>query len=333
VVRLFVLCPAGYVTGGPEALHQLVHVADRLGFDASIVYFPQGHPAPTAPVFAQYRAPVAPYVVDAPDSLVVVPETEAPRLFELGRAQRGLWWLSVDNFVSRNEAARLAAQKSAQAATGPLDVVYDRAARCLHLTQSHYARTHVTSRGLTASMLTDYLRAELVEAAREAREDPKDDIVVYNPAKGAAFTQRLIEASAPGIEWVALQGLSPLEVAALLGRAKVYVDFGNHPGRDRIPREAALCGAAVLTGRRGSAGNDVDVPIPAAYKFDDEAPGVVGQVLGRIEEVLKDHAGHAARFAGYRETIEAQERAFTDEVFRVLAAVEAHQARTLAFAR
>jgi hypothetical protein len=328
-MRLFVLCPAGYVTGGPEALHQLVHVADRLGFEAAVVYFPPDHPEPTAAPFASYRAPVAPYVVDAPDSLVVAPETEAPRLFELGRAQRALWWLSVDNFVSRNEAAR----QAQGTAHGPLDGVYDPAARCLHLTQSEYARAHVAGRAARATMLTDYLRPELVEAAHEQRGRAKDDLVVYNPAKGAEVTRRLVEASPPGVEWVALQGLTPLEVAELLGRAKVYVDFGNHPGRDRIPREAALCGAVVLTGRRGSAGNEVDVPIPAAYKFDDAAPDLVGSVLGRVEEVLADHAGHAAAFAPYREAIEGQRQGFTDEVFRLLATVEAHQGRTLAFAR
>lgn len=26
-------------------------------------------------------------------------------------------------------------------------------------------------------------------------------------------------------------------------KAKVYIDFGFHPGKDRIPREAVMCGA------------------------------------------------------------------------------------------
>ena len=57
------------------------------------------------------------------------------------------------------------------------------------------------------------------------------------------------------------------EVEDCLSQAKVYIDFGGHPGKDRIPREAALCGCCVVTGRRGAAGNDVEVPINQSYKL------------------------------------------------------------------
>jgi len=43
---------------------------------------------------------------------------------------------------------------------------------------------------------------------------------------------------------------------------KLYVDFGKHPGKDRMPREAAVHGCCIITGRRGAAGNPFDIPIP-----------------------------------------------------------------------
>lgn len=321
------LTPAGYVTGGPEALHQLVHKATVLGYDASVVYFPADHPDPTADVYRCYAAPVAPAVVDAADSLVVVPETEVPRLLDLGAAQRGLWWLSVDNFVSRNEALR----QQVQSAAPPLDLVYDTRSRCIHLAQSDYARQHLKSRGAGSLTLTDYIRSEIVEQSQQVRGGPKDDIVVYNAKKGMEFTEQLMAASSPAIEWVPLQNLTPSQVTGLLGRAKAYVDFGNHPGRDRIPREAALCGCCVLTGSRGSAGNPVDLPIPAAYRFEDADPATPGRVLERIEDVFKDYRTHADRFADYRGWIEGQEQAFTHEVFTALSTVEGHLRRTQRF--
>jgi hypothetical protein len=48
----------------------------------------------------------------------------------------------------------------------------------------------------------------------------------------------------------------------------MYVDFGHHPGMDRIPREAAACGCLVLVGERGSASYFKDVPLTAEYKID-----------------------------------------------------------------
>jgi len=59
----------------------------------------------------------------------------------------------------------------------------------------------------------------------------------------------------------------------------MYIDFGTHPGKDRIPREAALRNCIVLTNRNGAADNNVDVPIPNEYKIHS-----VLSNLGKIRE-------------------------------------------------
>jgi hypothetical protein len=322
-MRLFVPAPAAHVTGGPEALHQLVHKATDLGFDAAIVYHPADHPEPTAEVYRCYQTPVAAAVEDASDAFVVVPEIDVPRLLNLNAAQRGLWWLSVDNFLTRNEILR----RQLMTPTPPLDVVYDPAARCIHLAQSEYARGHLKAHGSHALMLTDYIRPQIVELSQQVRTGKKDDIVVYNPLKGKEFTEKLIGASPASIQWVPLQDLTPSQVSRLLGRAKVYIDFGNHPGRDRIPREAALCGCAVITGSRGSAGNSIDVPIRPAYRFDDADPSTPERALSLIKDIFKNYTSHHQEFAGYRAVIEDQENVFTKEVFTLLSTIQKHMDR------
>ena len=47
--------------------------------------------------------------------------------------------------------------------------------------------------------------------------------------------------------------MTPEQVVDLMSESKVYIDFGNHPGKDRIPREAVINGCCVITGVRGSA--------------------------------------------------------------------------------
>ena len=75
---------------------------------------------------------------------------------------------------------------------------------------------------------------------------------------------------APDIEWRPIEKMTPAQVQELLAQAKIYIDFGNHPGRDRIPREAAISGCVVITGKRGAAANDIDINIPAEFKFDEK---------------------------------------------------------------
>ena len=325
-MKVHVLCPASSVTGGPEALHQLVDAGQRLGYDMAMVYLPEDDPDPTPAVFRMYQPRVVKDIVDAPDSVVVVPETGTLQLLELKHATRALWWLSVEHFAMRAEALR----QAHGLARSPLDFVFDPRFGVVHLAQSEYAKQFVEQKGAQALMLTDYVRDEIVERARALRDGAKEDIVAYNPKKGLAFTQQLMAASPAGIRWVPIENMSPAEVAQLLGRAKVYVDFGPHPGRDRIPREAALCGCVVITNTQGSAGNGIDVPIPADCKFDERHPLTVPQVLRRIQEAMADHRQQSALFAGYRQWIEDHRRAFLEESFVMLATLEAQIARQAA---
>ncbi|MBQ0945953.1 hypothetical protein KAK07_21610 [Ideonella sp. 4Y16] len=318
-MKVHVLCPASSVTGGPEALHQLVDAGQRLGYDMAMLYLPEDDPDPTPAVFRMYQPRVVKEIVDSPDSVVVVPETGTLQLLELKHATRALWWLSVEHYFSRAEALRRGAARS------PLDFVFDPRFEIVHLAQSEYARQWVAARGSSALMLTDFIRDEILDRSRALRGGARQNIVAYNPKKGLAFTQQLMAASPPEVQWVAIENMSPAEVAQLLGRAKVYVDFGPHPGRDRIPREAALCGCVVITNTQGSAGNAVDVPLPEGYKFDERHPLTVPLVIQRIAEAMADHATHAQRLAPYVQWIEDQRRLFTEEVFTFLATVEARQ--------
>ena len=45
-----------------------------------------------------------------------------------------------------------------------------------------------------------------------------------------------------------------------------------HPGKDRMPREAALLGCCILTSTLGSADFFDDVPIMSEYKFEEDKP-------------------------------------------------------------
>ena len=118
---------------------------------------------------------------------------------------------------------------------------------------------------------------------------------------------------APDIDWRPIENMTPDQVQALLAKSKVYIDFGYHPGKDRIPREAAISGCVVITGRRGAAGNDIDINIPDEFKFDDNKLNLE-EVIGKIHEVFDNFEAAHEKQADYRARILDDKNRFANEV-------------------
>ncbi|KAL3809235.1 hypothetical protein ACHAXA_005283 [Cyclostephanos tholiformis] len=78
-----------------------------------------------------------------------------------------------------------------------------------------------------------------------------------------------------------------------------YIDFGPHPGMDRLPREAALAGCIVITNREGAAAHDEDVPLPQEFKFRTFDVEALHALLGDI--CRGDSAERKGRYGEYVE--------------------------------
>jgi hypothetical protein len=99
----------------------------------------------------------------------------------------------------------------------------------------------------------------------------------------------------------------------IMQSSKAYVDFGEHPGKDRIPREAAANGCCVITNQKGAAANDKDVPIPEKYKFED--PSVdADKVSALLHSICDDFKTHQDDFASYRDMIHSEKQKFDEDV-------------------
>ena len=95
--------------------------------------------------------------------------------------------------------------------------------------------------------------------------------------------------------------------------SKIYVDFGHHPGKDRIPREAAANGCCVITNKKGSAAYNQDVPIPDGYKFDDLIASL-DEIDVLLYEICDNFADHMKDFDSYREMIKSEKAKFDKDV-------------------
>ena len=320
--KVYVLCPANYHSGGPELCHQLASQLISFGVEAYMLYlFNVNSPANTSdPVHDALKKYHVPYVLkcdDSPNNIVVVPETITTiGFYSVKNCRHVLWWMSVNNFLSNITNALQCHLNNPLAEPMPKFFKFDTEDNdTVHFVQSEYARQFVKLNGIADDkifMVEDYLNQEFLSGAAHVDLTAKKNIVAYNPKKGFEITEHLIKL-APDIDWRPIKGMTPAQVQNLLAQAKVYIDFGSHPGKDRIPREAAISGCVVITGKRGAAANDIDINIPAEFKFNERA--IDGQpVIKKIREVFDNFAAAYAKQADYRARILDDKNRFTKEV-------------------
>lgn len=317
--KIYVFSPSNAPTGGVELLHQLVDYLRKRNKDAYIYYYDNPQLGVLA-AYTKYEVAVAEHVDDVEGNVAVLPEI----CFHLSKnylhAQVVLWWLSVDNYY-RNEKKHIPLSEIFCYSKGyALEELWHRTAglfrfkwsfrndfsikfavekEYIHAYQSEYARLFLSARNVkNLYPLKDYINTELIADSISCERNP---VVLYNPKKGLRFTRRLMKA-APDLTFVPLQNLSRTELQQLFVSSKLYIDFGNHPGMDRIPREAAVNGCCVITGRRGAAANDVDIPIGCWYKIS-EKDTPVQEIVERMKDVLADYEGHIKNFETYRQRI------------------------------
>ena len=310
-IDVIVVSPGDLTTGGPEALHQLVDSINRQGGSAAVLYWAPGDDWQVPELYAHYNVPVATMDEVRSARYVVLAEIHTHLRSKFKGPSVGIWWLSVDNFFERLPRARTPlgwrllrppglgmhrylARRRPKWYVGGAD---------FHLTQSHYASKFLEASGMNSTFIGDYMN-----------EFPKDDhhtklgTVVTNGGRGHELRQRFEEVN-PHVPVTPLIGLSKAEVARAMSEATVYIDFGHQPGRDRMPRESAIRDCVIFTHRAGAGANDIDMAIPAHYRFesnDDE----LRRIGNLVSEVLQDPEPALAAQSSSRQQILGERDAF-----------------------
>jgi hypothetical protein len=327
---VYVMCPPAYASGGPELMHQLANKLESYGINAFMYYQPR-HDDPVHPNYKIYKTKSVEVIEDNYKNLIIVPEAMVPSFNKMDRfssIRKCIWWLSVDNFFKPVYKSGLPGMLANFPGLRPLRFFENgffarevlRRKYDYHLAQSHYAMEFLRKKNMNAGYLSDYLNGTFFENADRLRAVKKEDIVLYNPKKGEEFTQKIIGKSAD-LTWIPIQNMSPSEVAQLLARAKVYIDFGNHPGKDRFPREAAVMNCCVVTGKKGSAFYDQDLNVPNKYKISDHRSSI-RKVNILLKSLLQDFEQHTEDFSAYRDIIRQEEQQFISDIKRVFTKTE-----------
>ena len=282
--KIFFITAPNSPTGGPTLLHQAAKELRLMGYDAFILY--DGAKKLLDPVHEKFKEYNIPFVTSIDSikglDIIIVPEQfNLIKKYSSLKNKKIIWWLSVDNYVVSKFYNSLIGKftkallkllngsnykyvehfEIANKITSKKSLYINKYDQ--HWVQSNYALEFLKNFKFFPKFVGDYLVEEFDNVTNENK---KQNIVCYSPSKGFNITKKIIKYN-PHINFVPIQNMTPEEVQSLLNKSKIYIDFGNHPGQDRIPREAMISGCVVIVGQRGSAINDIDVPIASTYKF------------------------------------------------------------------
>ena len=299
-------------------MHQLSHALNQSGIDCTMAYFgthnrvrfetdrmicePAGDRASMA-YYADYGPRVAHEIVLDRETLLVVPEAVPVPRGATAACGVAIWWLSIDNAFPGKPELRDQPQRAAFLQTPGL----------IHLYQSEYARQWLVEGGAEqVYALSDYTARLFTEAPAAAPAASAK--ASFNAQKGVVEAQEFF-ARRPGYDALALKGYTKLALRNIFAERALYVDFGHFPGKDRMPREAAVSGSIVFVNRAGAGAFGEDFPLPDPFKFTS---GEIGEALdARLLAALADPRRHWDMQAPFRAAILDERTRFFAEVRRL----------------
>ena len=315
---VYVACPANLATGGPELLHQLVYKLNKLNINATMFYYPQNRPTPVHKEYRKYDNDYVIKIIDDRKNVLIVPEVKTELLYKYKNIRKVIWWLSIDNFNKKFSTKTISKRlKKLLRELGVLKIYNFQTPSIVHFVQSEYAQKHLISKGVKKIYyLSDYIN-EIFINKQLNKYTEKEDIILYNPTKGYAYTKSIIN-KGNDLQFIPIQNMTREQVADLLGRAKVYIDFGHHPGKERLPRESAISRCCVITGKKGAAFYNKDVPIPSEFKYDDEKENIPA-IIKKIKECINYYDIEVKKFENYRDIVASEEKVFEDDLKNIFA--------------
>lgn len=311
--KIYVFSFTHLATGGTELLQQLVYKLRHIGLDAYMVYTTPYHGSKVEQVFGpRYNNPYVCKIEDCTKNMIIVHEAAIHILLNYKYVHKAVWWLSVDFYGGSFRIPTDYYHKIFYSISDYIFRKYDK--KWIHFVQSEYAYNYcIRERNIPAEhvvRLSDYLSKAFVENAIEDDGTNRENQVLYNPKRGLDFTKSLMSL-APEIKWIPIINMTSQQIAELMRTSKVYIDFGNHPGKDRIPREAAIQGCCIITGKRGAAANFIDVPISTKYKYEENE---AYKIIDAIKGIFDNYVESRKDFLAYVEKIKKEEFVFEEEI-------------------
>lgn len=276
IKRVVIVCPAYLKSGGPENLCQIYAALQTLNFEIYVLWVDN-----TDNVFKEYKDGVwylchqdinlatdiyvQNYGVnylscDVPldeKTFVIVPEIWSDYIYFFENAKKGISWLSI-GYINVDRCAEILLPLIEQKKLDHLD--------CVHLSQAPWIQKVLHYWGAKSFLLGDYISRPYFSGSK-THKSPNS--IAYFPRKGGNLAAKFIE-QYPDFYFIRLEKLNQLGMLWALDSARIYIDFGDFPGKDRIPREAILRNCIIFIHNKGCATDVESFPIDNYFRFTEE---------------------------------------------------------------
>ena len=311
---IYFLCPY-HRTGGPENMHFLSSMLNEIAGKvvSQMMYLPPHPPNPQLyPEIPNVHVTYIHQLDDIPTNLIVVPEIYCVRRMRqelrIRHVQYVLWWQSFVHACINYTLGNWS-----------VDGVW-------HAFHSYYqyamVRPHL-SPNKTWFFLTDFVADTYTSFDATSILAKKEDLVCFNGHKDNITA---VVCKTHDIPFLEIKNMSREEVMDTMRRCKVYVDMGPHPGKDHMPREAAMMGCVVITNKSGSAAYWEDVPITEKVTYEDELPLLIRKAFATFSEmythqqtyrnhILQENVRARATASDFLARVEEYQRGYDGIVF------------------
>ena len=297
-VNFIVHCPSNSLkNGGAETLHQFAYHLKKNNFNVFLNYFPD-EKVDLPDNLIEYNIPRT-YFVDDPYHINIIPEVKTARTKYILKGKIIVYWLSVDGYYRRSLDAPFWKNWNYYRKTLSDRVFLFKLRKYSHLANSYYAKDFLKKKQINSFELKGYI-SNFFNGEFDIKN--KKNTILYNPAKDR-FHIKKVKKFFPNYNFTALENLDKFELRKLYLSSKIYLDFGTHPGRERMPREAASMGCVILVANRGSVCNDFDVPIENIYKIDINNKNLFKKLGHLVDDIFENYEKHLIKFENYRNKI------------------------------
>lgn len=333
--KIFLYCPPNLITGGPETHHAVIGILNDYGADAYIFYNDKEAKIPDP--YKKYNVKLADKVIDEENNLLIVAEPYTDLLFKYKKINKAIMFLSVQYFIESRQPYVLDSYLKKHSLPKLFKLPLWIYAKCKHWNMNSKkidfknGKYHFTANGeVNKNFLISQgvpqneigyvcgpLNKEFLENL-PSTQNIKENIVAYNPKKGYEFTKKIIEAYENKYQdspFVPIENMSAEQVHELLLKTKVYIDFGTHPGPERIPREAVISNCNIITSLNGSAKFEKDVPIPEDFKFNCDDINI-DRIVELIYKMIMDYDEYQPLFEVFKEKVINQPNLFRENVLK-----------------
>lgn len=320
---IYIYCEANLMTGGPEALHQLRYYLELSGFNAYMVYTNKKKGIGATPErYYQYfpsgiKEVNEDEIIDSHNNCIITSESSTCRLRRTKYTQKVIWWLSVVN-RDTNWMDSVFSVKTRLARIVKICSFWNTDRRpyprkkAMNLCASKFAYSFVTDKlKLPAAYLIEPISKEFLDMGRgKINGIVRKNVVAYNPSKPSKVMKLLLARN--NFDFLPIKGMTPCEIAEAFRKIKLYIDFGNFPGPERMPKEAVYNGCNILVGKHNAAVNDFDIAIPNSYKMDDAES--IDNIEKKIQEMLDNYEKESIDFEHFRNQIQNLEPNFIKSI-------------------